>query len=266
MRKALVAEKICLVNRTGEKYIQSPYGSQPTTTVQSLTGTFSTAAYTTIDSALEVTDEFIVGEHIYAHEAALSQFDIYASRTDEQMSSVVTAIDKWVLNELAENAVGAYTTPAGGFNTAANVNVIMSQLLGKVAGYASAYNNFFLVVENTDIPGIIQAHTAGGFNFADAALNNGWIDNYMGIDIYVVRTGTFIDATTTTASGSKTWTNDEHRVFGVKNSATYAAPHGIGGHDIEVSGKTGREIAVWGFCGFKLWKSKEDLVVDITLA
>ena len=170
------------------------------------------------------------------------------------------------MNELCENGNGTYTTPGGGFGTSGNVPVILSYLLSKVAGYENAFNSLYLVIENTDIPGIIQYFGSAGFNTADAWLKNGWIGNQMGIDFYVVRTGTFVDATTSSASGTKTWTNSGHRVFGVKGASTYAAPKGIKYEEKGVTSKTGKEVVVYGYCGFKQWVSKQDLTIDITLA
>jgi hypothetical protein len=177
-------------------------------------------------------------------------------------NSVATAIDKWVLNCLCEDANGAYTTPAGGFTTAANIPVIMSNLLSKVAGYADAYKGLFLIIENTDVPGFVQSGASSGFSFADSVLKNGFMDSYMGVDIYVVRSGTFVDAT----QGTKTWTNSGHRVFGVKKVATYAAPRGLQVEEKGVSGKTGKEVVIYGYVGFKAWATKQDLLVDITIA
>ncbi len=262
LRRALVCEKICEVDRTEGKYIDNPYGSAPSATVQSIAGTYSAAAFTLTDDTLTVADEFIVSEHIYDFEQLLTAFDVMASRMDEQNFAIAAAIDKYVLNNLTEAGTGAYTTPAGGFTTPANINVIMSNLIGKVAGYAEMYKGLFLVIENTDVPGFIQAQAANGFNFADAALRNGFMTNYMGVEIYVTRTGTFADAT----MGSTTFTNASHRVFGVKNVSTYAAPRGIKYEEKGVAGKTGKEVVTYGYCGFKLWATKTGLIVDITLA
>lgn len=262
LRKMLVAEAICEVDRGDAKVIDSPYGSQPTTVVQALAGTYTPADFTTTDDSLTVVEEFIVSEHIMDFQKVLSNFDLFSSRVDEMVNSVATSIDSYVLNNLCEDGTGAYTTPAGGFTTAANINVIMSNLISKVSGYADVYKGLFLVIENTDIPGFVQAQATNGFNFADSALSNGFMDNYMGVDIRVVRTGTFTDATV----GTKTWTNDGHRVFGVNNVATYAAPRGIQFEEKGVTGKTGKEVAVYGYIGFKLWAPKVALVVDITLA
>ena len=260
LRKALVAEKICMVDRSDLKTLQSPYGSAPTTVVQAIAGTYTPANYTTTDDTLTVTDEFIVSEHIYDFEDVLSKFDLFASRSDEQAFSVAEKIDYYVLNALTEDATGAYSTPSGGF-TSANIATIMSNLVSKVAGYADTYKGLFLVIENTDVPGFIQTQVASGFSFADAALKNGFMTSYMGVDIYVKRTGTFVDATI----GTRTVTNDDHWVFGVKNVATYAAPRGIRFEEKGVTGKTGKELVTFGYVGFKLWSPKASLVVDITL-
>jgi hypothetical protein len=261
LRQMLIAEKVCSVDRTDNKYIYNPYGSTPTTVIQALTGTYDVAAYTSTDDTLSVTDEFIVGNHIYDFESTLSNFDLFASRQDELNASVATAIDKWVLNALCEDGSGTYSTPSGGFTTAANLNVIMSNLISKVSGYVDAYKGMFLVLENTDITGVIQAQATNGFSYADSALNNGFLTSYMGVDFYVTRTGTFDN----TARGTRSDTNSGHRVFGVKGVATYAAPRGIRYEEKMVSGKTGREVVCYGYIGFKLWYTKTDLVVDITL-
>jgi len=262
LRVALVAEKIFNVDRSDSKRIQSPYGSQPTTVVQALAGTYTPATFTTTDDTLSVDDEFIVSEHIFDFEETLTAFDIFASRVDNMTNSVATAIDSFVLNSACEDATGAYTTPAGGFTTAANVSVIMSNLASQVMGYAETYKGLFLVIENTDIVGFAQAQVSQGFSYSDMALRNGFMNSYMGIDIYVVRTGLFVDATV----GTKTWTNAGHRVFGVKNVATYAAPRGVQFEEKGVSGKTGVEVVAFGYIGFKLWAPYTALLVDITLA
>lgn len=262
LRNALVSEKVALMDRSGSKTIQNPYGSQPTTTVQALAGTYSVNTFTTTDDTLTVADEFVCAEHVFDFEDTLSNFDLFANRTDEQHFSVALKIDQFVLNNLCEDAGASYTTPVGGFTTAANVNVILSNLISKVAGYADSYRGLYLVIENTDLPGVIQAAATNGFSFADAALNNGYVTSYMGVDIHVVRASTFSDATV----GTKTWTNSGHRVFGVKGCATVAMPEGFKFEEKAVSGKTGMEIVTYGYIGFKLWATKVDLTVDITLA
>lgn len=266
LRSALVAEKVCMVDRSELKTLQTPYGSQPSVTVQAIAGTYSVAAYTTTDDTLTVADEVIVAEHVFDFENTLTNFNLFDSRLQEQGFAYANAVDKWVINNLCEDGTGSYTTPVGGFTTASNINTIMSNLASKVSGFSDAYNGLYLIVESTDVPGLMTAMATNGFSFADSALKNGWMTSYMGIDIYVVRSGIFVDETTSSVSGTKTWTNLGHRVFGVKNVTTYAAPRGMRFEEKSVSGKTGMEIVTYGYVGFKAWAPKASLTVDITLA
>lgn len=262
LRKSLVAEAICEVDNSDNKRIQNPYSNQPTATIQAIAGTYTITDWQLTDDTLTVTDEVIYAEHIHDFEDILTQFDLFADRIDNQAYALAYQIDYFVLNNLCEDGTGAYTTPAGGFTTAANVNEIFSNLISKVSGYASNYDELFVVVENTDLVGLLEAGATNGFNRADKVLNNGKIGSWMGVDIYVVRTGTFVDATI----GTTTVTNDGHRVFGVKGCSTYASPRGIRFQEKEVTLKTGMELVSFGYVGFKLWTQKASLVVDITLA
>lgn len=262
LRKNLVCEKICEVDRSQLKYIENPYASQPTATIQAVAGTYSISAYTQTDDTLTVTDEVVYGEQVFGFEELTNNFDLFADRMDNQNYAIAFGIDYFVLNNLLDVATGTYTTPAGGFTTAANINVIIANLCSKVMGFAQAYKGLFLVLENTDVVGFIQAQMANGFSYADAALNNGFMSSYGGVDIYVVRSGTFVTA----SIGSTSVTCAGHRVFGVKGVSTYASPRGIQFMEKEVSGKTGKEVATVGLVGFKLWTQNAGLVVDITLA
>jgi hypothetical protein len=262
LRNALVCEKICDVDRSDSKRIQNPYGSQPTATIQAVAGTYTVTTWTVTDDALTVTDEVIYAEHVFAFEDFFAVFDIAASRLDNMMYSVAFGIDKFVLNNLCEDGTGTYTTPAGGFTEAGNINTIMANLASKVAGYSGLPTGTFLVIENTDLVGFMVAGATNGFNTADAMINNGKVAHWMGTDIYVVRTGTFV----TDTLGSTTVSNSGHRVFGVKGVTTYASPRGIQYEEKAITLKTGREIVVFGLVGFKAWAQKAGLIVDITLA
>jgi hypothetical protein len=261
LRNSLIAEKICDVDRSDLKRIQNPYGSQPTATIQAVAGTYSVTAWTVTDDALTVTDEVIYAEHIFAHEDFFAVFDIAASRLDNMMYAVAYGIDYFVLNNLCEDATGTYTTPAGGFTTAANILTIIANLASKVAGYENTYGTY-LVIENTDLVGFMVSGMTNGFSMADAMLKNGKVTQLAGTDIYVVRSGTFVDATI----GTTTVTNAGHRVFGPNKAATYASPRGINYEEKSVTGKTGKEVVVFGLVGFKLWNQKKAITIDITIA
>ena len=261
LRRALIAEAICEVDRGDAKTIQNPYGSQPTVTVQALAGTYSVNTFTTTDDTLTVAYEVIVAEHIFDFEKVLSKFDLFANRADEQNFAVASAIDKYVLNVLVANAGETYTAPSGGFSTAANLPTIVSNLLSKVAGYSDMYKGTYLVLENDDLPGVIAQMAGSGFNFADTALRNGFIQSYMGVDLYVTRLGTFFTGTI-----GEAFSNEGKRLFGVKKTTTFASPRGIRFEEKAVTGKTGMEVVTFGYIGAKVWAAKEDLTVAITNA
>lgn len=262
LRGAMVTEKITMVDRSPNFRIQNPYSSTPTVTVAALAGTYSVSDWTTTDDTLTVVDEFMIGEHIRDFESLLSNFDLFSARTEQQGFAVAKKIDEYVLNNLCEDGTGTYTTPAGGFTTAANINQIFANLNAKLDGYSETYNGKFIVLENSDMAGLYQAGAANGFSFSDSVLNNGKVGSWMGIDIYVVRDSTFTDATV----GTKTWTNAGHRVAGVKNMATVGMPGGMRFEEKAVSLKTGMEVVTYGYIGFKLWATKTDLIIDITIA
>src|SRR3990167_4573651 len=261
LRNALVCEKICDVDRSDSKRIQNPYGGQPTATIQAVAGTYTVSAWTITDDALTVTDEVIYAEHVFGFEDFFAVFDVAASRLDNMMYAVAFGIDKFVLNNLCEDGTGTYSTPAGGFTTSGNINTIMANLLSKVAGYEETYHGLFLVLENTDLVGFALAGATNGYSFADATLRNGFMGVWMGVDIYVIRSGTFV----TDTLGTTTVSNSGHRVFGVKGVTTYASPRGIQYEEKSITLKTGKEVVVWGLIGFKAWAQKATLIVDITL-
>jgi len=266
LRNALVAEKVCMVDNTELKSISSPYLTAVSTVIQAVVGTYTPADLTTTDDTLTVADEAIAATHIFDFEKTTSNFDLFFTANQAITNSLVTAIDRWVVNNLCEDGTGTYTTPAGGFTTSSNVVTILANIISKCSGYADAINGFYVIVEATDLTGIIAAQSTTGFSYSDAAANNGFLTSLLGVDIYVVRPGTFVDAAATSVSGSKTWTNLNHRVGGVKKVSTYASPRGIHFEEKGVSGKTGMEVVGIGYIGFKQWTPTAALTIDITLA
>jgi hypothetical protein len=269
LRNAVVAEKICKVDNSDSYTIRNPYGSQVTATIGSLAngaagggGTYAVNDYTVTNDTLTVTDFVNYGEQVYDFEEVLNNYDLFAERANEQAYGIAYAINYMTLNVLLDTCTGTYTTQAGGFTTPGNINTIMANLTSKVAGYQNAFSEMFLVIENTDLVGFQIAGATNGFTMADMTLNNGFAGRWMGVDIYVVRSGLFVSS----VIGTHSVTCSGHRVFGVKGAATYACPRGIKHEEKSVSGKTGKEIVTYAYFGFKLWTQNAGLVVDITLA
>ena len=264
LKNALVSQEVFKVDNSDLKTIENPYiSTSGTITQQAVAGTYTVSAMATTEDTLTVADEIIVPTHIFDFETRTANFDLFANFLDDMMYQVAYQVDKFVLNKQLSLATGTYTTPAGGFTTPSNIAVICSNLLSKVAGYNGGLaSNPFLVIESTDLVGFAQAQVASGFSYADAALRNGFMTNYMGIDIYVIRTGTFVTATIGTLSA----TNSGHRLFGLKNLGLFASPRGIQYTEKEVSLKTGKEVVAYAYVGAKIWANHAPLFVNITLA
>jgi hypothetical protein len=263
LRNALIAEAVCNVDRSDLKTLENPYITRQNATIQAVAGTYSINAMTVTDDSLSVDNEVIAATHVFDFEARTSNFQLAANLMDDLMYSVAVAIDQYVINKMTADATGTYTTPTGGFSAPNNIAKIMGDLLGKVAGYqAGLASGPFLIIENTDLTGFVQIQVASGFSYADAALNNGFAANYMGVKIYVARTGTFQTATLGTLNA----TNSGHRLFGMSNVATYASPRGVQYDEKSVSLKTGKEIVVYGLVAAKVWTPKASLFINITLA
>jgi hypothetical protein len=263
-----VAEKICKVDRTDLKTIENPYITATTATIQAVAGTYTASAMTTTEDSLSVNDEIFDATHVFRFETLTANFNLISDFLDELIYRVSEKVDVFVLNKVLSLATGAYTTPAGGFTTASNVLTIISELLGKVGGYQSGVaSKPFLVVENTDLGGIILAQGSTGFAYADAALNNGFQTNLFGVDIYIVRTGTFQTATI----GTLTATNSGRRLFGMGNLALFAWPRGVEYKEVDVpagsgTGRLGKEVVASAYIGATIWVPHKPLFVNITLA
>ncbi|SRR6266446_3093836 len=264
IRNMLVSQAITKVDTSNLKTIENPYiSTDGTATIQAVAGTYTISAMATTEDTLSVTDEVVVPTHVFDFEMKTANFDLFATFLDNLSYQVAFTIDKWVLNKVLSLATGTYTTPAGGFTTPSNIGKIVGDLLGKVAGYAAGVgSNPFLVIESTDLTGFVQMQMASGYNYADSALSNGFIGHVGGVDIYVIRTGTFVTATL----GSFSATNAGHRLFGIKGLAVSANPGGFTYEEKPATLKTGKEVVAYGYVGAKVWAPHAALFVNITLA
>ena len=264
VRNSLVSTAIFKTDTSNQKTIENPYISTGgTASVAAITGDYTISAMATTEDSLSVTDSVIVPTHVYDFEQKTANFDLMADFLDDLAYQVRYNVDKWVLNKMLSIATGTYTTAVGGFTTPSNIPKIVGDLLGKVAGVAGGIgSNPFLVIESTDLTGFAQLQVASGFNYADTALNNGFIANYMGVDIYVIKSGTFVTAT----FGTLSLTNSNHRLFGLKNLGVIANPGGFTYEEKTATLKTGKEIVAYGYVGAKIWEPHLSYFVNITLA
>lgn len=263
LQSATVAEKIMIVDTSDVKYIENPYADAGVVTQQSPVGTYNIDAFAVTADTLTVSEEFVWSEHVFTFEEIAAVVDVKGSRIKEAMAKMATAVDKYALNALANGATGSYSTPAGGF-AAGNVIEILSKLTGKFSGYSEDFNGKYLVIEQSDLPGLVQAGMTNGFNFADTFLRNGYVGtlSWGGFDVYVKTDGTFVTATLGTLSA----TNAGKRIAGIKRMATLARPSGrMAWEEKQVSGKLGWELAMGVYAGVKVWAQKALLTVLITI-
>ena len=163
---------------------------------------------------------------------------------------------------LCASGTGAYDTPVGGFSQA-NALTIAADLAGKLVGFATNYSSKYIVIEPTDLPGVLLAMFSNGFASADRALNNGFLNHWADFDWYVCGASTFVTATL----GTTAYVNSGHRVAGVKGLATLLMPMGeMQWMEKEVTAKTGVELALAAYAVLKVWNQKAALTVDITVA
>lgn len=262
-----VAHDIFSVDSSNNKLIINPYISTTTPVMGALAGTYTAGTGTTTDDTLTVNKEIINAQHIYDFESRLSQFDLAKSMLDQMTADNAVLLDKWALNRAMADGTGTYATAAGGI-TKTNAIQVLSDLTAQLAGYQESYaGNFYFVIENTELSAIQQAGAAAGFTFADKTIYSGQVMNLMGVDIYVVRTGTFVTETV----GGDAFTNAAKRLFGVKNTVTLATPSSTreGANSVyeekAVDGKTGKQLLTVMYTGLKVWTPKASLTVKVTL-
>lgn len=263
LRSMSVAEKIFTTDRSGVRYKANPYLTAATATVAAQAGTYSVSTATTNDEACTVTDQVTYAVHDFEFEETQSRIDLGQSYYLDMAAAVTVKYDQFVLNKILDGATSSITAAAGGFTTAANINTLFATINSKLDGYSDAYRGKFVVLENTDMVGLYVAGATNGFNFADAVLRNGEVGDWMGVKIFVVRTGVF----TTGAIGTLTATNLNHRLAGVMNVPAYILqPGGMQYQELKVTGKTGMEMAVWCNVGAQVWTQKAALLIDIDVS
>jgi hypothetical protein len=249
LHSATVTEAVADIDRSGKKVIQNPYPSTPTVTIQALAGTYTVNNYTTTDDALTVSQEITVAEHVYDFEESLAMYDLFQNRVEQMAWKLKDKVDTQMLTDILATSGINTLAVTGGFATYGVIKAL-SNLQGLVAGYSTGQNQVFLVIENTDIAAFIQAQVSTGFNMADMALKNGFMGNYLGVDVYVVRSGQ------TTAN---------HRLGGIKKAFTIALPTAWKTEEKQISGATGYEIVMYGYYGAKVWNNNKLLVVDVNI-
>jgi len=263
LRSMTVSEKLFPADRSGVRYKANPYLTAATATVAAQAGTYSVSTPVTTDEACTVTDQVTYAVHDFEFEETQSRVNLGQSYYLDMAAAVAVKVDQFVLNKVLDSAGSSYTAGTGGFTSQGNINTIFANINAKLDGYSDTWRGKFVVLENTDMVGLYVAGATNGFNFADAVLRNGEIGNWMGVKIFVVRSGVF----TTATIGTLTATNLNHRLAGVMNVPAYQLqPGGMQYQELKVTGKTGMELATWCNVGAQVWTQKANLLIDIDVS
>ena len=256
LRNTLVSYAISDVYTGPDKIIHNRFGNDPSLqTNNPISGTFTPGTVDVNEDQLTVDNEAIASVHIFDFEETLTDFNLMADYARRCSFIVRDAVDTAVFAEIATAATGASQTAT--YNQAGGTTQVLplfTTIVSEFAGYEEAsMNGMYLVIDNTHIPNILQAMGVNGFSMADMALKNGFLTEYMGVDIYVTRAGQLPGLT---------------MIAGIKGSTTVALPTGsIGGkfQAVQVSGKTGYETATIQYYGVKTWTKNLPKVLNITV-
>lgn len=202
LRKSLVAQEVAAIttSTSGGDKIHKPYFTEhsavsytPGTDV-TLQGASSTDDYITINTFRDVP--------MYLDEAEETQayYDTMAEITDSASYQLRDAIDSAVFGQVdngTEFDDGDMGGTSGSAIVLASTNIIT--LFSNARKALQVLNveeagDFCAVLPPAALAYIAQSATSVGFNFADAALSNGKVGNYMGFDLYMsnnLTTGTF---------------------------------------------------------------------------
>ena len=264
LRSMTVSEKLFAPDRSGVRYKANPYLTAAVATVAAQAGTYSVSTATTTDEACTVTDQVTYAVHDFEFEETQSRVNLGQSYYLDMAAAVAVKVDQFVLNKVLDGATTTtYSAPTSGFTASSNINTIFGNINAKLDGYSDSWRGKFVVLENTDMVGLYVAGATNGFNFADAVLRNGQIGEWMGVKIFVVRSGVF----TTATIGTLTATNLNHRLAGVMTVPAYnLQPGGVQYQEFKVTGKTGMEIACWVNVGAQVWTQKAALLIDIDVS
>lgn len=260
LRRRAIAAEIFMVDNSANLYVDNPFVTTTGANAEAMAGTLTLGDLTITNDRFEVTEWVHETVHIFDFENRFNDFDLFSAAIDEMTSNVALMADKIALNKVADNAGANIATLSGGM-AQANIDDLFGKIAGEFAGYQGVENGVYLAVENTEVPGLVQKQILTGFSFADATANNGLGGEYMGVEIYVTRTGTFVNGTV----GTGTYTNANVRLCGVKKTASFAMIREGGYREVDVSLKTGKEVSVFGYVDAHVWTTKAPLTATVTL-
>jgi hypothetical protein len=262
LESALVSFKICKTHTGPDRIIHNPYQSEPTGQDGAASVDYSGNIddFTLTDDTLTVNRRAYQAEHVDNIEQLQVRYDLAKARAERHAYVVRKKIDAYVLQNAATTS-GTLQVDDGEIGgtdgnpitlSSTNVDDMLRAVMETLyTNDARMENGVYIVLAPDHITKLTQFQQANGFSLADAALKNGYIDSYMGVDIYLSNQ-LYNDGT------------QDHAIAGVYDSISLALPDDGGDFEKKaVSGKFGRELVTSKIYNTKIWNNMLKEVVDI---
>lgn len=185
-----VASDICNIHQNMyQEYIRTPYRSDAT--VSQSTGLLCEATitnFTVTDDFVKLEDAVYSSERVCPSNEAYTDVDLTKASMDEMNRGLVEAVDaKMIADALATTGIAAITATA--ITNAATAKTAAEQIVGELAGYGGRLSDRFIVMDNDMFIHFLDAGATPATEFGDRVLETGDLYVYMGLYIYVVRSG-----------------------------------------------------------------------------
>ena len=187
---ATVAADICNIHRNQyQEYIRTPYRSD--VVISTSTGRVSEADisdFTVSDDYVKLEDAVYAAERVNPSNEAYTDVDLTKESMDEMNRGLIEAIDAKVFTDALATS-GIATTTATQITSAAEAKTATEQIVGALAGYGGKLSDRFIVMDNDMFIHFLDAGASPATEFGDRVLETGDLYVYMGLYIYVVRSG-----------------------------------------------------------------------------
>ncbi len=211
LRKSLVAQEVAAVTTTvsGGDKIHKPYFTEHSAVTYTPGTDVTLQGVSANDDSITINTFKDVPIYIDEAEETQSYYDTMAEATDSASYQLRDAIDTAVFAKVTEGVTfdaGDMGGTDGSAIILASTNII--SLFSNARKVLQKLNveeagDFCAVLSPAALAYVAQSATSVGFNFADAALFNGKVGNYMGFDLYMsnnLSTETYGGTTNTTNS------------------------------------------------------------------
>lgn len=190
IRTNTIASLICNVHeRKYQEYIRTPYRSDAV--ASSGTGRICEVDiqdFTVTDDFVKLEDYIAFSERVCPSNEAYTAVDLTKASMDDINRTLIEEIDQKVFADALATA-GIQAITATQITSAAEAKTACEQILGELAGYGGSLSDRFIVMDNDMFVHFLDAGAAPATAFGDRVLETGDLYVYLGLYIYVVRSG-----------------------------------------------------------------------------